>query len=176
MANACPHCGAPVNPVPPPLPPNIKPAPPPIPQSAAPPIPETKTPSAVSEGGGMGCCGGFAVFLMIVGVLLLLGSPFMCDSRSGRKSKKESPTFDNRRSLTDVEKNKLWWEIERSSGPIGDLIVERVIIDPNAIEPLSREVRASIAKKYGVTYTRAMQIFHEGETARWRTATPPTSE
>ena len=81
-------------------------------------------------------------------------------------------------TLTDEQKNQLWWEVKQASGKIGKEIEARIdekgdlpIID--FTDSIAREIRNPIAQKYDISYEEMMDLFDDGESADWRTEEAP---
>lgn len=66
-------------------------------------------------------------------------------------------------SLTDAEKNLMWWEIAQASYRTGDVAYRYT---------LTSEAATPIARKYGMSVRSIIRFFREGVQASWRGADP----
>ena len=95
-------------------------------------------------------------------------------SQKQRASGEVNSTPSRIGSLSDEERNAIWWEVEKSTSRIADAIQSRwsekgSLSDAEFIRKLDKEIRTPIAEKHGITYDELKQLFAEGETASWRT-------
>ncbi len=85
----------------------------------------------------------------------------------------------SKNTLDEATKNRIWWDVERSTGEV-DQLFDEMAQDAkdtsamlNAMERAEKKVRSRIASEYGTSYDVVKEIFDEGESAAWRTETPP---
>ena len=110
------------------------------------------------------------VVVFVVGVLLKPSKP----PQKGPTRRAEHSTPSRFTSLSNEERNAIWWEVEKSNSEIAGAIQSRWsekgnLSDVAFVRKLDREIRTPIAEKHGITYRELKQLFREGETASWRT-------